>query len=260
MLEFLKDLSLKRVLPAILILLVGIIVTKLFLRIFDRALKKSKLNKTMFTFLKTLMRILLYALVLLIAAGSLGVDVTSLVAVLSVVSLAVSLAVQNTLTNVVGSVTLLTTQPFQVGDFVEIGSDSGTVEEITLTYTKLMTPNGQVIYIPNSDTAAARICNYTVAGKRRIALNFTASYDDDLEKVKAAILRAAESVKCLDGTKPEVYVNAYLDSSIEYQLFVWVPTADFFSTKMFLIEAVKQEFDRQRISIPYPQVDVHMAK
>ncbi len=260
MLEFFKELSLKRVLPAVLILIVGVIVAKLLLKLFDRTLKKSKLNKTMFSFLKALMRILLYTIVLLIAAGSLGVDVTSLVAVLSVVSLAISLAVQNTLSNVVGSVSLLTTQPFQAGDYVEIGDDSGTVEEITLTYTKLMTVDGQTIYIPNSDTAAARICNYTVAGKRRIALCFTASYEDDMEKVKAAILRAAEPVKCLEDTRPEVYVNAYLDSAIEYQLFVWTTPAEFFPTKMALIEAVKQEFDRQNISIPYPQVDVHMAK
>ena len=258
--EFLKELSLQRILPAVLILLVGIVVVKLLLKLFDRGLKQSKLNKTMFTFLKTLMRILLYSIVVLIAAGSLGVDVTSLVAVLSVISLAVSLAVQNTLTNVVGSVTLLTTQPFQVGDFVEIGSDSGTVEELTLTYTKLLTVDGQTIFIPNSDAAAARICNYTVAGKRRVALTFTASYNDDKEKVKAAILRAAETVKCLEGTEPMVFVNAYLDSAIEYQLFVWTTPAEFFDTKIYLIEAVKQEFDRQGISIPYPQLDVHIAK
>ena len=260
MLEFLKELSLKRVLPAILILIAGAIVVKLLLKLFDKTLQKSRLNKTMFPFLKALMRILLYALVLLIAAGSLGIDVTSLVAVLSVVSLAVSLAVQNTLANVVGSVSLLTTQPFQVGDYVDIGSDSGTVEAITFTYTKLMTVNGQIIYIPNSDTAAARICNYAVAGKRRVALCFTASYDDDMEKVKAAILRAAESAKCLEGTQPEVYVNAHLDSAIEYQLFVWTTPADFFPTKMALMEAVKREVDRQHISIPDPQLDVHVAK
>lgn len=260
MLEFLKDLSLKQLLPAALILVAGIFIARVLLKLFDRGLQRSTLNKTMFTFLKTLMRILLYCVVGLIAVSSLGVDVTSLVAILSVVSLAISLAVQNTLTNVVGSISLLTTHPFQVGDYVEIGSDSGTVEEITLTYTKLMTVNGQTIYIPNSDTAAARICNYTVAGKRRIALSFCAPYQEDVEKVKAAILRAAETVNCLEGTKPEVYVNAYLDSAIEYQLFVWTTPVEFFPSKMHLMEAVKQEFDNQGIYVPYNQLVLHVAR
>ena len=260
MLEFLKNLSLNRILPAVLILIAGFIVVKLLLKLFDRALQKSRLNKTMFTFLKTLMRILLYCIVGLIAAASLGIDVTSLVAVLSVASLAISLAVQNTLANVVGSVTLLTTQPFHAGDFVEIGSHSGTVEEITLTYTKLTTVDGHTVYIPNSDTAAARICNYTVAGKRRIALNFTASYEHDTELVKAAIAKAAETVKCLEGTEPQIYVSSYQDSAIEYQLFVWTVPSEFFATKMYLIEAVKQEFDRQGIVIPYNQLVLHVAR
>ena len=260
MLDFLKNLSLTRILPAILILVAGFILVKLLLKLFDRALQKSKLNKTMFTFTKTLMRILLYCIVGLIAAASLGIDVTSLVAILSVVSLAISLAVQNTLANVVGSVTLLTTQPFQSGDFVEIGSHSGTVDEITLTYTKLTTVDGHTIYIPNSDTAAARICNYTVAGKRRIALNFTAAYEHDTELVKAAIMKAAETVQCLEGTEPQVYVSAYQDSAIEYQLFVWTAPAEFYATKMYLIEAVKQEFDRQGIIIPFNQLVLHVAK
>lgn len=260
MLDFLKDLSLKRVLPAVLILVVGFFAVKIMLKLFDRALQRSRLNKTMFTFLKTLMRILLYCIVGLIAVSSLGVDVTSLVAILSVVSLAISLSVQNTLTNVVGSISLLTTHPFHVGDFVEIGADSGTVEEITLTYTKLSTVDGQTIYIPNSDAAAARICNYTVAGKRRVALSFTAAYENDMEQVKAAILHAAEGVKCLDGTEPAVCVSAYLDSAIEYQLFVWTTPADFLATKLHLMEAVKQEFDRQGIIIPYNQLVLHVAR
>ena len=121
--EYLNMISLERILPSVLVLIVGMIVAKLLLRIFDRALGRSKLNKTMFSFIKAIMRILLYAIVVLITAGSLGIDVTSLIAVLSVVSLAVSLAVQNALSNVVGSISLLATQPFQVGDYVEIGSD-----------------------------------------------------------------------------------------------------------------------------------------
>lgn len=256
--EFLEKLHVEKWLPAALVLALGIFIAKLLLKLFDRALRRSKLNKSMFSFLKALMRILLYAIVILIAASTLGIDVTSLVAVLSVVSLAISLAVQNALANVVGSVSLLATQPFNVGDFVQIGSDSGTVQEISMSYTRILTVDGKTIYIPNSDAAAARICNYSVEGKRRVELCFTAAYGDDIDKVKAAILKASAHPKLLPDTQPEVYVNAYLDRAVEYQLFAWTASNDYFAVKMQINEAVKKEFDKQGISIPFPQVDVRV--
>ncbi len=252
--------SLERVLPSLLILVIGIFVVKLMLRVFDRALGKSKLNKTMFSFIKAVMRILLYALVILIAASCLGIDVTSLIAVLSVVSLAVSLSVQNALTNVVGSISLLATQPFQVGDFVDIGGDSGTVQEITLNYTRLLTTDGRTIYIPNSDAATARICNYSVEGRRRVELCFTAAYEDDIDAVKAAVLRAARHPKLLQDPEPAVILNAYLDSAIEYKFLGWTAAGDYFDVKNYINEEVKREFDRAKISIPFPQMDVHLQK
>lgn len=255
---FLSSITLEKIIPVVLILAVGTLVVKLLLKLFDRMLHRSKLEKTMFTFLKTVMRILLYAVLALIAAGSLGMDVTSLVAVLSVVSLAISLAVQNTLSNVVGSVTLLTTQPFHVGDFVEIGGDSGTVEEIRMNYTLIVTPDGKRVYIPNSDAAAARICNYSAEGKRRVDMTFTASYEDDVDKVKAALRLAAKHEKAME--EPEIFVNAYLDSSIEYAVRIWVPADDYFTVKNAVTEAVKRIFDEQKISIPFPQLDVNMKK
>ena len=129
--KFFASLTLQKLVPVILIVVIGLLLVKLLLKLFDRVLERSRLERTMFSFLRAAMRTLLYTILVLVAASSLGVDVTSLVAILSVVSLAISLAVQNALSNVVGSVTLLTTHPFHVGDFVEIGSDSGTVEEIS---------------------------------------------------------------------------------------------------------------------------------
>jgi len=258
--EYLNMISLERILPSILVLAVGIVIAKLLLRVFDRALGRSKLNKTMFSFLKAIMRILLYAIVILIAAGCLGIDVTSLIALLSVVSLAVSLAVQNALSNVVGSISLLATQPFHVGDYVEIGSDGGTVEEITMNYTRLLTLDGRTVYIPNSDAASARICNYTVSGRRRVELKFTASYSDDIGKVKAAILQAAKHPKLLADPAPAVVLSAYLDSAVEYTFLGWTAPGDFLEVKNYVNEEVKREFDRENISIPFPQVDVHLQK
>lgn len=250
------SLTLKKLLPTVAILVIGFLLIKLLLKIFDRALSRSKLDKTMFAFLRATMRVLLFSILLLIAAGSLGVDVTSLVALLSVVSLAVSLAVQNALANLVGSVTLLATHPFHVGDFVQIGTDSGTVEEIGMSYTMMMTTDGKRIYIPNSDAAAARICNFSAEGKRRVDLTFTAAYDDEIDEVKAALLKATETIEILENTQPQAFVNAYRDSAVEYQLLFWVRGENYFSAKCAVTEAVKREFDRRGISIPFPQLEL----
>lgn len=258
--EYIGMVNVERILPAVLILVAGFLIVRLLLRLFDRALTKSKLDRTMFSFVKTVMRIILYALVVLVAAGWLGIDVTSLIAVLSVVSLAISLSVQNALTNVVGSISLLATQPFRAGDFVEIGGESGTVQEITMNYTRLLTTDGRTIYIPNSDAATARICNYSVEGRRRVELLFTAAYSDDIDEVKAAILRAAQHPKLMTDPAPSVILNAYLDSAVEYKFLGWTVTGDFFEVKNYINEQVKREFDKSKISIPFPQMDVHVQK
>lgn len=253
---FFTSLTLKKLLPTLLILAIGTLAVKLLLKLFDRALSRSKLDRTMFSFLRATMRVLLISIVLLIAAGSLGVDVTSLVALLSVISLAISLAVQNALANLVGSVTLLATHPFHVGDFVRIGTDSGTVEEISMSYTKIMTVDGKRIYIPNSDAASARICNFSAEGKRRVDLTFSAAYENDIETVKDALLTAAQRAELLEGTQAQAFVNAYRDSGVEYQLFFWVKGGDYFSAKCAVNEEVKREFDRRGIVIPYPQLEL----
>ena len=258
--SFFASLTLQKLVPAILILVVGIILVKLLLKFFDRGLARSKLDRTMFSFIRTVMRVLLYSLLVLIAASSLGIDVSSLVALVSVVSLAISLAVQNALSNVVGSISLLATHPFHVGDYIEIGSDAGTVEEITMSYTKIATPDGKRIYIPNSDAASARICNYSAEGKRRIDLYMTASYADATEKVKSAILTAASRVERLEGTELVVYLSEFLDSSVQYYLQLWVKSENYFAVKFVLNEEIRREFDAQGITIPFPQLEVRVEK
>ena len=255
--KFFASLTLQKLVPVILIVVIGLLLVKLLLKLFDRVLERSRLERTMFSFLRAVMRALLYTILVLVAASSLGVDVTSLVAILSVVSLAISLAVQNALSNVVGSVTLLTTHPFHVGDFVEIGSDSGTVEEISVSYTKLATVDGKRIYIPNSDAASARICNYSVEGRRRVALYIGVSYDAPAEKVREALLAAAQHPKALQDPAPLVVLNNYQDSSIQYLLMLWTASGDYLDVRFAVNEAVKRELDARGIAIPYPQLDVH---
>ena len=258
--KFFASLTVQKILPVVLIIVVGIIVVKLLMKLFNKILEKSKLNRTMFSFLRATMRIILYALVVLIAAGSLGIDVSSLVAVLSILSLAISLAVQNTLSNLVGGFSLLTTHPFQVGDFIQVGPDSGTVEEITMTYTRILTPDGKHIYIPNNDVASARIYNYSDEGKRRVDITVTASYEDSIDDVKAALLKAADHDKRLKDTEIEVYVNSYQDSAVEYLVRLWTTAQDYFTVKFDVTEAIKREFDSRGITIPFPQMEVQVKK
>lgn len=256
--SFFGSLTLQRLLPTLLVLGIGFLTVKLLLRLFDKLLSRSKLDRSMFGVLRSVMTILLYALVLLIALSSLGVDVTSLVALLSVLSLAISLSVQSALANFFGSVTILATHPYRVGDYIEIGTDGGTVEEIGMSYTSLLTADGKRIYIPNSDAAAARVCNYSAEGKRRVELNATASYDDPIDAVKEALLSIVPYDKLLDGTQPEVYVNAYLDSSVQYLLRFWVKDADYWPVRFDVTEQIKREFDRRGITIPFPQTELRV--
>ncbi|MBQ8586511.1 MAG: mechanosensitive ion channel [Oscillospiraceae bacterium] len=255
---FFTSLTLEKILPGLLILVVGIIVVRLILRLLNRALDRSHLDKTAFTIVKAVVKVGLYLLVILIAAGSLGIDVTSLIALLSVVSLAVSLAVQNVLSNVVGGVTLLGSDPFHVGDYVMIGADSGIVKEIGLQYTKIQGFNGEVIYIPNSEVVSSRVCNYTVEGKRRVELKFSADYDSSMDLVKETILASAQHPKILQEPAPEVVVSEYAASSVDYLLRVWVKAEDFGEVKFYVMEQAKRNFDAAGISIPYPQMDVHL--
>lgn len=257
---FFTSLTLEKILPGLLILVVGIIVVWLILRLLNRALDRSHLDKTAFTIVKAVVKVGLYLLVILIAAGSLGIDVTSLIALLSVVSLAVSLAVQNVLSNVVGGVTLLGSDPFHVGDYVMIGADSGIVKEIGLQYTKIQGFNGEVIYIPNSEVVSSRVCNYTVEGKRRVELKFSADYDSSMDLVKETILASAQHPKILQEPAPEVVVSEYAASSVDYLLRVWVKAEDFGEVKFFVMEQAKRNFDAAGISIPYPQMDVHLKQ
>lgn len=190
---FFDSLTLQKVIPPLILLAVGLVAVRLMLRLFERALERSKLERAAYAMLRSVMKVLLYFILLLLVAGQLGVDVSSLIAVLSVVSLALSLAVQGALTNVVGGITLLTTHPFKAGDYIELGDQAGTVVEVGVTYTKLQTADNKTICIPNSTAASAQITNFSAAGTRRMELTVSASYDSPVETVKAALLRAANT-------------------------------------------------------------------
>lgn len=186
---------------------------------------------------------------------------TSLVALLSVLGLAVSLAVQGTLSNLAGGIMLLTARPFAAGNFVEAGGVSGVVREVGLVYTKLVTMDNKVVYVPNGDISAKTIINYTAEKKRRVELTFSASYDAPIEKVKQAVGRAMEEHSLvLQNEEKMIRVSSYGDSAIEYLMRCWCATGDYWTVYFDLNEAIKAELDKNGLEMSYPHVNVHMME
>lgn len=257
----LGNFAFSNILPAIIVLLVGWIAIKIVMKILNNAIERLQVEKSLHTFIRSTVKIVLYLLLLIIVLGVCGIPITSLVAALSVVGLAVSLAVQGSLSNLAGGITILLTKPFKVDDFIETADGSGTVTEIGLFYTTLVTTDKKDIFIPNGNIVASKIMNYSKEPNRKVVFKFSASYDADIDKVKKAMLKAFESDKrVLKDPAPFANVNAYLDSSIEYIGAVWVKNADYWDVYWNLMEEVKREFDRNKIEMTYNHLNVHMIK
>ena len=256
--SFFASLTLQRLVPALIICVVGFLAVKGFMKLFNRILARSKVDPTIHGFLRASFRVLLTAIVVLMVVSSLGLDATSLVAVLSVASLAISLAVQGALSNIAGGLMILTTHPFRVGDWVEIAGIAGTVSEIGTSYTKLVTGDRKEIFVPNSEISATKIINYTMAGSRRVDLTFSASYDDDIETVKAALRKAADLPQVLAEPAPFFSVSSYGDSAISYIVRVWTASGDYWDVYYAITENVKACFDEAGISMTYPHLNVHL--
>ena len=252
--------SLNKLIPFLLILLVGTIVIRTVVKVVDKMLSKTKLEKAAYGMMHSLVKTVLYLLLGLMAASSLNVDVTGVLALASVATLAVSLALQDLLSNLVGGFTLLYTHPFTAGDYVEIAEQSGTVQEIGMTYTKLVTPDNKLVQIPNSSVVSSEIVNYTCTGKRRVAIDITASYDAPVDKVLEALKEAASVDGILDDPAVFSAVTAYGDHAIHYVVRVWCPTDKYWDVYNATLYNVKKVFDREGIEMTYPHLNVHLDK
>lgn len=252
--------ALGRLLPGILVMVIGLAAVKLLLKLFDRALEKSKLDRAAHSIFRSIMKVLLYAILALIAASTFGIDVTSLVALLSVVSLAVSLSVQDFLTNIIGGITLLTTKPFKSGDFVQLGADSGTVVEVGMTYTKLHTADNKTLSIPNSTVVSSQVINYSEAGTRRVDFTISAAYSAPTETVKEALLRAADLPQVQQEPAPFVGIKEFGDYAIAYDLRVWCDAADYWDVYYAINERIRETFAEANVEMTYPHLNVHIEK
>ena len=245
---------------AVITLAVGILVIKAVIRLLTRALEKSKLEKAAYSLILSLAKVGLYLMLGLSLATSIGINVTGVVALASVLTLAVSLALQNILTNVLGGFTLLTTHPFHSGDYVDIGGQSGTVTQIDMSYTRLVTPDNKVICIPNSTVLASEVVNYSANDTRRAEIKVSAGYDAPTQKVIDALALAATVDNALLEPAPFAAVDSYGDNAINYVLRFWTKTEDHWDVYYKVNQRVKNIFDEQGIPMTYPHLNVHFDK
>ncbi len=243
-----------------ILVVAGIALIRAVLAIIDKMLEKSKLEKAAHSLVKTLAKTVMYVLLALIVASSLGIDVTGVVALASVVTLAISLSLQNMLANVVGGFILLYTHPFSSGDYVEIAGQSGTVVEIGMTYTKLQTPDNKLTYIPNSAVVSAEIVNYTVLGTRRLTVEIGVSYDMPVQKVIDTLVSCVDDRALTEPEEPYAVLTSYGDSVINYQLRLWVTGDDYWNVNFDINKRIKSVFEENGIQFSYPHLNVHLDK
>ena len=252
--------AVSKLLPMVILAALGVLAVQVVLKLVKKMLEKSKLEKAAHTLIITACQVVLYILLALIVASGLGIDVTGIVALASVLTLAVSLSVQNLLTNVFGGFTLLYTKPFSSEDFVEIAGQSGTVKEIGLTYTKLATVDNKIVSIPNSAVVAAEIVNYTVTGTRRLDINLEVSYGVAAEQVLQIMQEAAKQDTVLADPAPNAVVMEYKQTSVNYCLMVWCTAADYWGTKFAINQELSRRAKEAGITFYDPHLSVHMDK
>ena len=253
--------SVLRFVVAIVVIVIGCKLVKIFTKKIIESRGMSRFTKTMRTFLGHVIAVCFYIVVVVIGAIILGVELTGFSALLASAGVTIGLALQGSLSNIAGGVMIVGLKPFEVGDYVEGSGVSGTVTDIGIFYTTLTTPDNKKVIVPNGALSNSTITNYSAYDTRRISLDFSVSYKADLALVKKVLYSCAKvDERVLNDPAPVVYVTAHGDHAVSVQLRVWVRGADYWAVNFDLIEQVKVNFDQFGIEIPYQQLDVHMSK
>ena len=246
---------------ALAIFLIGKFVIRLVVRALGKLMEKQEVDKTLETFICNLVRTTLMVVVVIAAIGAIGVETTSFIAIFGAAGLAVGLALQGSLSNFASGVLIVLFRPYRVGDFVEAAGIAGSVEEVQILTTILKTGDNKQIIVPNSQIMDSIITNYSANDTRRVDMVVGVSYDDDLDRVRKTLqeLIAAED-RILDEPAPTIAVSALADSSVNFVVRPWVNSPDYWGVTFDLTEAIKKRFDKEGISFPFPQQDVHLYK
>ena len=246
---------------AILIYIVGKIVVGIIINVFGKVMQRSKYDDMLVDFIKAILNAILMLFVIIASLNELGVDTTSLVAILGAAGLAIGLSLQGSLQNFAAGVMLLVFRPFKAGDFVEAGGAAGVVKSISIFTTIMTSGDNKEIIVPNGQIYSGTITNYSAKETRRVDMVVGIGYDADLKRAKEVLkeLAAADS-RILQDPAPTIAGADLADSSVNFVVRPWVKAADFWAVKFDFTEAVKLRFDQEGISIPFPQMDVHLHK
>lgn len=250
-----------KILAALAVFVIGKWLAKKLSHLTRSLMLKAKIDQTLCEFTESVVYFTLLVMVVLAALGTLGINTTSFIAVLGAASLAIGLALQGSLANVGAAVLIIIFRPFKVGDFVEAGGASGIVEDVTLFSTVISPVDNRTIIVPNAKIIGGNIINFSKKDKRRVDLTFGIGYDDDLRLAKQTLLDLLNADERIHkDPEPFVAVSELGDSSVNFITRAWVDTAEYWNVYFDTIEKVKLTFDEKGISIPYPQMDVHMKK
>lgn len=251
-----------RVLLALVVFFIGTQLIKLTRRILRKSFEKRNVDVGVSRFLDSLVKTALYILLLFMIASSFGLDATSVVALVGSAGVAIGLAVQGSLSNFAGGVLILLLKPFKIGDYIRDGAgNEGTVEEVQLFYTRLITPDRHIVVVPNGELSNSNILNMSTLTNRRMDIKVGISYDADIRKAKEVLLGVMEEDPgVLQEEEKRVFVDELGDSSVVLTLRCFSTNEDFWETKWRLVETVKYALDGAGIGIPYPQMDVHMDR
>lgn len=250
-----------RVIAAIAIFIIGIIAARIIRSLIVKMLKKSHVDDTLISFIRSLSYITMLVFVIIASLGQLGIQTASFVAVLGAAGLAIGLALQGSLANFAAGVLMIIFKPFKVGDWIEGGGASGSVEEISIFTTVLKSGDNKKIIVPNAKMTSGNIINYSAKETRRVDLVASVSYKDDIDKVKSVLSDIlSNDDRILKEPAPTIAVSSLADSSIDLFVRPWVKASDYWSVYFYLNETIKKRFDEEGISIPFPQQDVHIYK
>ena len=251
----------KRLLIAIVVLIVGRILIKWVIKVVTKGKFAQKNDKTVVTVLSHFLSAALYVVLAVIIIGILGIPTASVITVIASAGVAIGLALQGALSNIAGGIMILILRPFRVGDFVEVAGHSGSVSDIGIFYTVLTTGDNKVITIPNGTVMGDNIVNYSVKKTRRVDFTFSAAYGTDVEKVKALLLEEANKhEKVLKDPAPFARLSKQNDSSLDFTMRVWVNSADYWTVNFDLLETLNKRFEEEGIEIPFNQLDVNIKK
>lgn len=248
---------------AIVLLIVGMLLSKLTIKLMSKALDKSRLDLTVNKFLKSIVKIALYVLLITVVLTVLGVPTTSIITVIGTAGVAIGLALQNSLSNLAGGFLILFSKPFVVGSYIKSNGEEGTVDSINILYTRLITVDNKVVYIPNGMAANAVCINFNELPLRRVDQLVSISYDEDYEKAISSVRTAlAKETKIItEGENaPFVAVSAQSASSIDITVRVWCKSGDYWDVYFSVVKNIREQFIKDNIDVPYNQLDVHIRK